>query len=139
MSMKVLIVDPDWYFLRQARDFLEPRGHITLHEPDPEQGCLRAERWKPDVAILSAELASCCDGDLLARFHGLRPRPAILLTANLDQFGKAWRAWQRGGDEMLFKPLMHRSELHVAIFAALENTVCPRRRAAPRGAAAISA
>lgn len=139
MSMKVLIVDTDWHFLAQVRDFLESRGHLTLHEPDPAEAVKRAEHWKPDLAIVSAEPKDCCDGELLERFADLRPRPAILLTANLDAFAEAWRAWQRGGDELIFKPLMHASELHVAIIAALENTICPRRQQAPAQPVAKSA
>ena len=79
------------------------------------------------------------NGDVLERFADLWPRPAVLLTANLDAFAEAWRAWQRGGDELIFKPLMHPSELHVAIVTALENTICPRRRQAPAPALARSA
>lgn len=139
MSMRVLIVDADWYFLRQVRDFLDSRGHLTLHEPDPADAVERARRWRPDLVIVPAEAEACCDGDLLERLGRLQPRPAVLLTAHLDGFAQAWRAWQRGGDELLFKPLMHPSELHVAVVAALENSVCPIRRRVPAWQVAKSA
>ncbi len=127
MSMKVLIVDADWYFLRQARAYLESRGHLTIHEPDPHKALARITHWQPDMVIVSAEMKECADGDLLTKLSSLQPRPAILLTSPLDQFEKAWRAWQKGGDEVVFKPVMHGSELHVAIVTALENANCPRR------------
>jgi DNA-binding NtrC family response regulator len=127
MSMKVLIVDADWYFLRQARAYLEARGHHTIHEPDPAKALGRMFHWKPDVVIVDAELASAREGDLLAQLESFHPRPAVLLTSALDQFDKAWRAWQKGGDEVLFKPVMHASELHVAIVTAMENASLPRR------------
>lgn len=139
MSMKVLLVETDWHFLRQVREFLESRGHLTLHEPDPAEAVRRARHWRPDLVILSAEPDCCCDGEMLQRFADLTPRPAILLTAHLDSFARAWRAWQRGGDELLFKPLVHPSELHVAVVAALENVICPRRRAIPAQVLAKSA
>ena len=129
MSMKVLIADPDWRFLRQARDYLESRAHYVAHEASPHAAAGRAAHWKPDVIIVSAELPQCCDGQLLHTFEGLQPRPAIILTAALDAFDKAWRAWQRGGDEVIIKPVLHVSELHVAIVAALKNAVSPRRPA----------
>ncbi len=131
MSMKVLIADPDWYFLRQARDYLESRGHHVVQEDDPHAAARRADQWKPDLVIVSAELPDCCDGDLLNAFDRLHPRPAIILTAALERFDKAWRAWQRGGDELIIKPVLHASELHVALFAALKNARTPRRPAAP--------
>ncbi len=139
MSMKVLIVETDWHFLRQVRGFLEPRGHLTLYEPDPERALQRAEHWKPDLAIISAEREECCAGDVLERFGQLQPRPAILLTAALAKFGEAWRAWQHGGDELLLKPLVHPAELHAAIIAARENAVCSHPRSLAGRPTALSA
>jgi len=139
VSMRILIVDPDWHFFAQARDFLEARGHFVVHRNDADQAVERARCWKPDVVIVSAELTACCDGDLLRRLAAVQPRPAILLAAGLDAFDKAWRAWQHGGDDLLFKPLLHSSELHVALVTALENSVCPRRQPVPAPPAALSA
>jgi len=139
MSLKVLIVDPDWHFLAQARNALEARGDITVHEARPDQAVRRAEHWCPDLVIINAELRDCCDGDLLERLSRLSPRPAILLTAGVDQFAKAWRAWQRGGDELLLKPLMHPGELHVAVLHARENMLVPRRLLIPAQPVAVSA
>jgi DNA-binding response OmpR family regulator len=137
--MKVLILDADWHFLQQARDFLESRGHLTCHITEPAQAVAKAEHWRPDLVVVSTELKGCGDGDLLERLSLLEPRPAILLTANLDRFAQAWRAWQKGGDEVLFKPLLHPSELHVAIVTALENSLCPQGRARTAQTPALSA
>ncbi len=126
MSMRVLIADPDWVFLQQIRSYLESRGHHTVYEPDTDVVLERAGHWRPDVVMLSAELDDVCDGNLVEKLSALQPRPAILLTAALDSFDKAWRAWQHGGDEMLFKPMLNTSELNVAMFAAMENALCPR-------------
>jgi DNA-binding response OmpR family regulator len=139
VSMRILIVDPDWFFLAQARDHLESRGNHVIHEPDPLRALECCRRWRPDVAMLSAEMSECCDGNLLTEFKRLHPAPAVVLTAALERFDKAWRAWQRGGDDMLFKPLLHPSELHVSIVTALENAICPRRRQTAGHARALSA
>lgn len=139
MSMRVLIVDPDWAFLQQARSYLESRGHHTVYEPDTEAVIERARHWRPDMVMLSAELDAACDGDLVRQLSLLQPRPAILLTATLDRFDKAWRAWQHGGDEVLFKPMLNTSELNVAIFSAMQNAICPREGTLEPASEALSA
>ncbi len=130
--MKILVVDSDWSFLRQARDLLEPHGHYVVHEVDADRAFQRSLKWHPDVIMVSTEHESCCDGNLLSDLARLTPRPAILLVSAMTDFEKAWRAWQRGGDEVLFKPLLHSSELHTAIMSARQNAVCPSRRPAVR-------
>ena len=139
MSMRVLIADPDWSFLQQARSYLESRCHHTVYEPDTDVVVERAQHWRPDVVMVSAELEEVCNGDLVAQLSALQPRPAILLTAPLDCFDKAWRAWQHGGDEMIFKPMLNTSELNVAIFSAMENALCPREGALESTGQALSA
>ncbi|MCK4624442.1 MAG: response regulator [Phycisphaerae bacterium] len=130
--MKILIVDSDLQFLCKTRDILEPRGHHVVHENKPDRALRQSLKWRPDVIIVSTEYESCCDGDLLIDFSRLQPRPAILLTSAMTDFARAWRAWQRGGDEVLFKPLLHPSELHTAIMIARQNALCPTRRPAAR-------
>ncbi|KKK62960.1 hypothetical protein LCGC14_2999120 [marine sediment metagenome] len=140
MSMKIMIVDPDWYFLSQARGILEDCGHQVAQQSDPAEAMERAAQWRPDVILANVELPEVSDGELLGQFAAIRPRPAILLVSALDRFDKAWHAWQRGGDEVLFKPILHPSELHVAIRVARENALCPEKRpAADRFPLAISA
>ncbi len=139
MSMRVILIDPDWAFLQQARSYLESRGHHTICEADEADVLERARHWRPDIILISAELDAVSDGDLLERLADLRPRPAILLTAGLDRFDQAWRAWQHGADEVIFKPLLNTSELNVAIFSAMENTICPRRRDLETAGEALSA
>ncbi len=130
--MKILIVDSDCQFLRKARDLLEPRGHHVVHEANPDRALQRLLKWRPDVIMVSTEYESCCNGTLLSDFSRLQPRPAILLTSAMTDFTKAWQAWQRGGDEVLFKPLLHSSELHTAIMSARQNALCPTRRPVAR-------
>ncbi len=126
MSWKVLIADPDWRFSNQVATFLESHAHLVARESRPEQVLVHAKRWQPDLVIVSAELAE--DKNLMDALDALRPRPAILLTGWLDRFDRVWRAWQRGGDELLIKPVLRSQELHAAIVTALENAAAGGRK-----------
>lgn len=122
MSLKVLICDTDWRFVERASRFLAGHGHHVMSEPLPSEAFDLAACWRPDVMILAAESVEGPNAELLAETQKLSPRPAILLTGHLDRFDAAWRAWQKGGDELLLKPLIHAWELHSAILAAIEQT-----------------
>ena len=117
MSMKVLIVDHDWRFAHQAAQYLESHAHLVVHHIHAKDALEQARHWRPDLVIVAAEMS---DG-LLEELKALKPRPAVLLTGKLDRFDRAWRAWQRGGDELLMKPVLKSQELHLAIVTALEN------------------
>ena len=82
MSMKVLIVEPDWRFAQQAADFLESHAHLVVHEPSPAEALVCAERWGPDLVILAAELAPSV---MVERFASLKPRPALSPTRPPDR------------------------------------------------------
>ena len=125
MSMKVLVIDHDWRFANQVSSYLESHAHLVVHQTRVKEGLIHAEHWRPDLVILAAEMAQAA----LAPLKALNPRPAVLLTAQLDRFDRAWRAWQSGGDELLMKPLLRTGELHAAIISAMENAATGRRGA----------
>jgi len=134
MSMKVLIVEPDWRFVRMASTYLESHAHLVVQESRLDDALARTAHWRPDLVIVAAELAE--DG-FLGLLQNAAPggnRPAVLLTGWLDRYDIAWRAWQKGGDELLVKPVFTTDELHQAIVAALENAAlgaaAPTRKAA---------
>ncbi|MBS3733328.1 MAG: response regulator [Phycisphaerae bacterium] len=126
--MKVLIADPDGRFADQATRHLESHAHNVVHQPSPWAALERIDHWQPDLIIVSAELTA---SGILERIAALPSRPAVLLTEQMDRYDRAWRAWQRGGDELLLKPLLHRDDLPDAILAAMENAASgtrPHRR-----------
>ncbi|MBL7133427.1 MAG: response regulator [Phycisphaerae bacterium] len=131
--MKVLIVDPDWRFATQASRYLESRAHLVVHQTSAEQTLNQIEHWRPDLVIVAAELVQTGIMEGLGR---LCPRPAVLLTAWMDRYDIAWRAWQRGGDELLMKPLFNSGELHLAIVTALQNATAGTRGRAPTAVSA---
>jgi len=133
MSLKVLVVEPDWRFAQTATNYLESHAHHVVQESAAEAALERARHWMPDLVILAAELA---EGGLLAKLQRLPQRPAVLLTGWLDRYDVAWRAWQIGGDELLIKPVFHLGELHQAIVTALENAAACTRDVGRRPKAA---
>ena len=122
--MKVLIVDTDWRFATYASRYLESRAHLVVHQTSGQEALGQAHRWQPDLVMVAADLAQTGIIEALAR---LNPRPAVLLTGSMDRYDIAWRAWQRGGDELLMKPLFNSSELHLAIVTALQNAAAGTR------------
>lgn len=116
--MKVLIVDTDWRFVQQVREYLESHAHLVVHQNRAGGAISHARHWQPDLIILAAQAV---EPRLVAAFKSLPNRPAILLTENVDRFARAWQAWQQCGDELLMKPVFNIQELHDAIVQALEN------------------
>jgi len=133
MSMKVLVVEPDWRFARMASAYLESHAHLVVQETRLDDALSRAAHWQPDLVIVAAEVAE--DG-FVELLNDLGSRPAVLLTGWLDRYDIAWRAWQKGGDELLMKPVFHTEELHEAIVTALENAAAGARSARRRRRAA---
>jgi CheY-like chemotaxis protein len=121
-SMKVLIVESDWHFVRQAQRDLESDGHYTL-QASPEEAVTQGRRWKPDVVLLAAEFA---EPDRLTAMRRLPGRPTVILTEQMARFDRAWMAWQIGGDELLMKPMLHADELRQALYVGRQNALaCP--------------
>ena len=133
MSMKVLIADPDGQFSRGAARYLEAHAHHVVVDPSGRDVPRTARHWRPDLVILAAELA---ETGIIEDLHDIDPRPALLLTEHMDQYQRAWRAWQRGGDELLMKPVFRTHELHQAVVAATESAAAGK---AVRPALAASA
>ncbi len=121
MSMRVLIVEPDWRFARMASTYLESHAHLVVQENRLDDALARVAHWRPDLVIVAAELAEDGFLGLLQDAAPAGNRPAVLLTGWLDRYDIAWRAWQKGGDELLIKPVFTTEEVHQAIVTALEN------------------
>ncbi len=134
MSLKVLIADPDWRFTQQASSFLESHAHLVIRESRPSRVRELTERWGPDLVIIASELVES-EEDLFETIYSVTPRPAVLLTGWLDRYDRIWRAWQKGGDELIIKPVLRSQELHEAIVTALENAATGVRRHPPAPAA----
>ncbi len=115
--MKIMIVESDWRFAAQAIRYFESRGHLVVQET-PRGAAGHARSWQPDLVILAAEYSS---EEVLNSLRALRVRPAVLISEHMSNYKRAWAAWQRGGDELLMKPIFKASELQEAVVIALEN------------------
>jgi DNA-binding response OmpR family regulator len=120
-----MIVDGDWQFVQQATTFLEAHAHLVVHQNRVASAVEQANQWQPDLVILAAELA---DERLVNGLYSQQDRPAVLLTEHMDRFDRAWRAWQKCGDELLMKPIFKSQELQDAIVQAMENATLGRNR-----------
>jgi DNA-binding response OmpR family regulator len=121
-----LIVDPDWRFAKQAGDFMESLAHLVICTARGDEAMDRARHWQPDLVILDAELAG---KGLIDSINAMSPRPAVLLTGWMDRYDVVWRAWQKGGDELLMKPVFRSTDLLEAIVTARENAATGERPA----------
>jgi len=118
--MRILIADPDSRFAAQAASYLESKTHSVVHYSDVQSALIAARRWQPDLVIVAAELVT---EKAMNAFRSFNPRPAIVLAGSLAQTGQTWRAWQRGGDELLMKPVFKGREIQEAIVAALQHNL----------------
>ena len=118
--MKILILETDWQFARQATEYLESHAHLVVHQVDAGEALEHAKHWEPDLVITAADLA---DTGVIEAMADLDSQPAVLLTGWMDRYNQAWRAWQRGGHELLLKPILRADELEEAIVSARENAV----------------
>lgn len=117
MAMKVMIVDPDWQFVIKARNYLESRGNYAV-SCTAQDAPSRVLQWQPDLLILAAETGT---QDMFNRIQAMPDRPAVLLTEHMSRYDRAWAAWQRGGDELLMKPVFTDEELQDAITIAVQK------------------
>lgn len=122
--MKILILDPDWRFGAQTRRYFESLAHLVVLQSHGNDAIRKIDRWQPDLVVVAAELAQ--DG-LLEHLHTGEHRPAVLLTGWMDRYDRVWRAWQKGGHELLMKPVFNTEEIHQATITALENAAAGTR------------
>ena len=106
---------------------------MVAYQPKPTLAIAQVQKWRPDLVIVASELA---DSGVIEAIGRLKERPAVLLTGWMDRYDIAWRAWQRGGDELLMKPLFKADELQEAIITALENAAIGIRHEKPSVASA---
>ena len=122
--MKVLIADTDRDFALKAWAYYEKSANLVLLQPDSDQVVASARSWGADLVIVSARQV---EQGVLEGLYALPARPAVLVTEHMRNPGRAWRAWQQGGDELLLKPVFKLKELAQAVTNALGSAAWGRR------------
>jgi len=122
--MKILILDPDWRFAQEARDYLESHAHMVVHQTSDQYAQDKLESWKPDLVMVSAEL--CENSDLSEKINNTDS--AVLLTGWMDKYDMVWRMWQKTGHELFMKPVFDMDELYQSMVVALENAASGEER-----------
>ena len=115
--MKIIIVDSDWRFVSKITRYFESFADTVLQQ-SAFSLVERAQTWQADLIVLSAEYAT---SDLLGSLEEITPRPAVLLTEHMSRYDRAWAAWQRGGDELLMKPVFKSQDLRDAVLVAMQK------------------
>ena len=124
--MKVLITDPDWQFSQRAMNYLESLANTVSYKSSIAEANATLESFQPDLVIIAAQYID--DGSIdLDDLYSVDSEPAVLLTEHMARYDRAWRAWQKGGDELLMKPIFRSDELWTAVKAALENAATGQR------------
>jgi len=114
--LKILICDPDRKFVQTARRILGSEGHTVVVEANLCEAARLALKNIPDVVVLPSEFANDPNADLIIEIiHHMTPRPAVLLTIQMARFDIARKAWLKGADGTLFKPILQDQELKAAI------------------------
>jgi DNA-binding response OmpR family regulator len=126
--MRVIIVESDRQFAEKAATYFEGHGDQVINE-SPTTLIDRLRHWQADLLLLSAESAT---EELMNAIRALRAGPAILLSEHMSRFQRAWSAWQRGGHELLMRPIFHAYELREAVTVALENAAVGTRGRTPQ-------
>jgi AmiR/NasT family two-component response regulator len=118
-TLRILICDADRKFVQAAERILGSEGHTVVAEADLYKAARLALKSTPDVVVLPSEYAHDPNANLIIELiNHMTPRPAILLTIRMAQFDLARKAWQKGVDGTLFKPLLRDHELKTAISQA---------------------
>jgi len=118
-KLRILICDADQKFVQAAERILGSEGHSIVAEADLCKAARLVLKNTPDVVVLPSEFANDPNADLIIEIiHHLTPRPAVLLTIQMARFDIARKAWLKGADSSLFKPILREQELKTAIDSA---------------------
>ena len=114
MDARILMTESDWQLLDYAHRDLGKHGYavVTAH---PEEAMVAHSRWQPDVVVTSAEDLAELQRKHPQALEQLMARSVVLVTVSLACSEADWRDWARQGCEILFKPILHATELRAAM------------------------
>jgi DNA-binding NtrC family response regulator len=119
MNARLLVAESDWHVLSYVYRDLSEHGYDVMVEPDVEaaQGVL--SHWWPDMVIISGHHLKHWEMKCPELINELMSRSVLLVTVSPEDEAGLWDRWLHRGCEILFKPLVHASELRAAADAAM--------------------
>ena len=120
MDARVLVTESDWQLLNYAYRDLGSHGYeiVTVR---PDEAVSAHAKCHPDVVLTSVEDIGRFESDTPGALNTMMAHSVILVTVSPDAGPEEWQEWARKGCEILFKPLLHVSELRVAMEFAVRN------------------
>ncbi len=119
MNPRVLISESDWRLLEFAYGDLRQHGYEVIVEAAPLKALDIIKQWRPQVVIASSGCLGEWEKHSAGWLDTMSAHTTVLVTVNTDDSDCAWQEWADRGCEVLFKPLVHASELRVATDQAL--------------------
>ena len=105
MKINLLLIDDDWEFTRDVKQFLETRDYQVTTAATLAEGRNAFLQQLPDIILLDLNLPDGLGTELLAEFQSRAPEiPVVMLTA-FGSIEKAVEAMKAGAENFLTKPI----------------------------------
>ena len=103
MTDKILVIDDDPSVAELIKVILTPRGLLTYHAVDGQEGLKQAYELQPDLIILDVMMPERNGYEICARLREFSDVPILMLTAK-SQSSDLARGFAVGADDYVKKP-----------------------------------
>ncbi len=105
MKINLLLIDDDWEFTREVKQFLENQEFEVRVAGMVEAGRQLFKQQLPDLVLLDLHLPDGSGMDLLKEFKSHTPQIPILMLTAFGSIDKAVEAMKEGAENFLTKPI----------------------------------
>jgi len=120
MDARILVTESDWQLLDYAYRDLGAHGYEIV-TARPDDAVAAHSRCHPDVVLTSMDDIAYFESQSPGALDEMMAHSVVLVTVALESDPGDWQALARRGCEILFKPLLHVTELRVAMEFAVRN------------------
>jgi len=103
---KILVIDDDPSVAELIKIILKPRGLLTYHASDGQEGVKQAYELQPDLIILDVMMPDHNGYEICARLREFSEVPIIMLTAK-SQSSDVTHGFAVGADDYVKKPFIN--------------------------------
>ena len=103
MANKILVIDDDPSIAELINLILKPRGLLTYHAADGQEGLKQAYELQPDLIILDIMMPAHDGYEICARLREFSDVPIVMLTAK-SQSSDVTHGFAVGADDYVKKP-----------------------------------